>query len=296
MKRAALAFLLIAAPASALDLQVPGAVTLQDDSPFAIHHIATGPARDGTVPLAAHEGPATRVIWDIPDGDSTDAIFANLRNQIIAAGYDTTFTCATRTCGGYDFRFGIDVAPAPDMFVDLSDFHYFAGTRGDDVLSLIVSKNGGRFTAQMDTVGGTAPTVAPDAVKSSRLPLSEIGTLLRTEGVAVLEDLTFATGSSTLAAESYTSLTALAAHLAAHPGDAVALVGHTDAEGSLEANVALSQDRANAVRAFLINTLGVSEAQIAARGIGYLAPRASNLSPEGRARNRRVEVVLTAAE
>ena len=47
------------------------------------------------------------------------------------------------------------------------------------------------------------------------------------------------------------------------------------------------------MRQYLITKLGVSEDQVAARGIGFLAPRASNLTSEGRAQNRRVEVILT---
>ena len=70
------------------------------------------------------------------------------------------------------------------------------------------------------------------------------------------------------------------------------LVGHTDAQGSLEANINLSRIRARAVRQFLISELDVSPGQVSAEGIGFLAPRSTNSTEDGRQSNRRVEVVI----
>ncbi len=72
----------------------------------------------------------------------------------------------------------------------------------------------------------------------------------------------------------------------------VILVGHTDASGPLDMNVAVSRKRAESVVARLINVYGVPSAQVSAEGVGYLSPRASNLTDEGRHKNRRVEAVL----
>jgi OOP family OmpA-OmpF porin len=90
----------------------------------------------------------------------------------------------------------------------------------------------------------------------------------------------------------YPSLVALAAFLAENPARRVVLVGHTDAEGGRDSNIALSEARAEAVRRHLIDVLGVNPAQLDAAGIGYLAPRATNETAGGREANRRVEVVL----
>ncbi|WP_236951445.1 OmpA family protein [Ketogulonicigenium robustum] len=73
------------------------------------------------------------------------------------------------------------------------------------------------------------------------------------------------------------------------------MVGHTDATGALAANQAVSTARAAAVRQRLINENGVNPAQLDAAGAGYLAPRASNADADGRALNRRVEVVVLPA-
>nr|WP_241741229.1 OmpA family protein [Gemmobacter straminiformis] len=96
-----------------------------------------------------------------------------------------------------------------------------------------------------------------------------------------------------LSSGDYASLRELADWLAANPEARVTLVGHTDASGSVEANTALSQKRADAVREVLVASYGIAPDRIAAKGLGPAAPRASNDTPEGRLKNRRVEVLPT---
>jgi outer membrane protein OmpA-like peptidoglycan-associated protein len=71
----------------------------------------------------------------------------------------------------------------------------------------------------------------------------------------------------------------------------IVVVGHTDATGDDEKNMQLSQKRADAVSKFL-TTHGVSEQRVRTEGMGERQPVADNKSPEGRANNRRVEVIL----
>ena len=96
-----------------------------------------------------------------------------------------------------------------------------------------------------------------------------------------------------LEAKAYASLSALSAWLKANPTRHVTLVGHTDASGGLPANITLSRQRAQSVRAALIASYAADPSLIDAQGAGYLAPRASNETTEGRTQNRRVEVMLT---
>ena len=109
----------------------------------------------------------------------------------------------------------------------------------------------------------------------------------------VLEDLVFASGMATLTPGDYASLDQLADWMIANPDATVALVGHTDASGNLDGNTRLSADRAAAVRSVLTTRYALDPARIVAQGVGPLAPRAPNATPEGRQMNRRVEVVLT---
>ncbi|NQZ74444.1 MAG: OmpA family protein, partial [Dinoroseobacter sp.] len=128
----------------------------------------------------------------------------------------------------------------------------------------------------------------------SLAPVTDVGEKLTTLGATVLDDLVFGSGADTLDETNFDSLQNLAEFLAATPNASVVLVGHTDAVGSLEANIDLSERRANAVRQRLIDQYDVQPSRIDAQGVGYLAPRATNTTEDGRTINRRVEVVLTA--
>jgi OOP family OmpA-OmpF porin len=116
------------------------------------------------------------------------------------------------------------------------------------------------------------------------------------QGYFILEDLVFQTGSSELGDDAFSSLSTLADYLNANPSRTVALVGHTDSEGSLAGNIALSKKRARSVVKRLISDLGVNKTQLSAEGNGFLSPRASNLTEDGRAQNRRVEVIVTSTQ
>ena len=88
----------------------------------------------------------------------------------------------------------------------------------------------------------------------------------------------------------------LAAYLKARPDRVIVFVGHTDATGSLAANQALSLRRATSAVDYLRDRHGITRAQISADGVGYLSPIATNLTEEGRIKNRRVEAVLISTE
>lgn len=247
------------------------------------------------------EGALARHVWQISDFAGNSAqLMAPLRDQIQQQGFEPIFACDATLCGGFDFRFAMDVTPEPAMHVDLGDFSYLVARQttgeGDEYIGLLTSRGGARgyihmvriSPAEMAHVGIAVSTRSPDA--------AEIGDLrgsLETLGTATLADLSFATGSATLSDGEYPSLAELAAFLSDNPDTRVVLVGHTDAEGSLQGNIALSRARADAVRDRLIAAFGVDPGQLEAEGVGYLAPRANNASDEGREQNRRVEVVVT---
>lgn len=103
-----------------------------------------------------------------------------------------------------------------------------------------------------------------------------------------LNNLFFETGKHQIQPESYPELNRLAA-LVIKEKLHIEIQGHTDNVGTDVANQQLSENRANAVRQYLVNK-GCSPAQIEARGFGENAPKASNATEEGRALNRRVEI------
>jgi outer membrane protein OmpA-like peptidoglycan-associated protein len=107
----------------------------------------------------------------------------------------------------------------------------------------------------------------------------------------VLGDLSFQSGSATLTQESQETVDALAKVLRANPTVEIALEGHTDNTGSAAANKALSTARAAAIEDGLVGA-GVPGQRIMVAGYGPDRPVASNDTEEGRARNRRTEVVV----
>jgi outer membrane protein OmpA-like peptidoglycan-associated protein len=108
----------------------------------------------------------------------------------------------------------------------------------------------------------------------------------------VFDNLNFQTGSTQLTADSTQTVNNLAQVLKAYPNAQIQLSGYTDNTGSADANQALSLDRANAIKAMLVNQ-GVAAGRISAQGFGQDRPVASNDTEEGRARNRRTELTVT---
>jgi len=138
---------------------------------------------------------------------------------------------------------------------------------GADVLQMI----------RIDRPGGAAVSVVEHA--------------LTRDCRAELPGIFFAFASADLAPESRPALEGVAALLARHPEWSMAIEGHTDSIGSAPANQTLSERRAAAVRSALVAGFRVDASRLAARGFGASRPRESNATIEGRARNRRVEIV-----
>lgn len=303
--------LILALPAKAaplLDMPAP-ATEIGGWSEYpATLRLPVGPFADGSLPLQDVAGAVTQRAYRMDKQRLTTLqLITPLLDQLNAAGFATLFECEAQACGGFDFRYGMDVLPEPQMHVDLGDFRYVLaerqGAKGVEVLALLVSRSADQGFVQVSSVssqpgGGVtlAPAVSSPATPDAQAPAPVVpqglaGRLV-TLGAVALDDLVFASGKAVLQGGDYASLAELAAWLAANPDRRITLVGHTDASGALPANITLSRQRAQSVRAALLGRYAAAAGQIDAQGAGYLSPRASNETPEGRARNRRVEVLL----
>ncbi|SDN76832.1 Outer membrane protein OmpA [Lutimaribacter pacificus] len=309
MIRHAVALVLCLAGTSvrALDLTLPGnaramAETVSDPDSYAL---PTGPYEAGRLPVRMLEGAVSRQAWRIDgQGMTTLQIFAPLRAQLKAAGYELLFECADEDCGGFDFRFEIEVLPAPAMYVSLSDFRHLSARKGpEDHVSLLVSRTGRAGFVQLIRVaapgdGAGAPGLHVQSAPGGAAVAGggDLAQRLAGQGFAILKDLEFATGSSELSDGDYASLAALGAFMRDNPQARIALVGHTDAVGALDGNIALSKRRAASVLERLAAVHGIPRERMEADGMGYLSPIAPNTTPEGREANRRVEVILLNTE
>ena len=107
-----------------------------------------------------------------------------------------------------------------------------------------------------------------------------------------MDRLLFETGKSTLVPSSQEQLKNIAAILKAFPNVNIKLGGYTDNVGKPEANVALSQSRAESVKGQLVK-MGIAATRLAAEGYGEQHPVADNTTAEGRAQNRRIDIRVT---
>lgn len=315
----------LASAASALTLEFPGPATpaATQSATGASYALPTARWEKSGLPTRLIEGTVERTAWHIeaPRLTSLD-LMKPLRAQIINAGFQPIFECETSGCGGFDFRFATEVMAEPEMHVDLGDFRFLSaerqGPNGAEAIGLLVSRSASKGFVQITramaddgppmfaatnragesiaAAGGEILTLATSS-RPPLLPGAGSGVMrLVTGGAVVLEGLNFVTGSTELPEGRYESLAELAKWLAENPDKTVALVGHTDASGGLEANITISKRRAASVRARLIEGYGIPATQIEAQGVGYLSPIESNLTEEGRRKNRRVEAILTSTQ
>jgi len=127
--------------------------------------------------------------------------------------------------------------------------------------------------------------------------LQQLNSILQTRDSARglimnMSDVLFDFGKYTLKPEAREKLAKVSGILLAYPGLSIEVDGHTDNVGGDSFNQTLSEERANAVREYLVQQ-GVSLNAVSAKGFGKTAPIASNNTPSGRAQNRRVELVVS---
>jgi outer membrane protein OmpA-like peptidoglycan-associated protein len=114
---------------------------------------------------------------------------------------------------------------------------------------------------------------------------------LAEKGRVATQGIFFDTGSDRIRPESTPTLKEIGTMLKEHPELKLVIEGHTDNVGKPEANQALSEKRANAVRQHLVTTYQIDGTRLQAKGLGQTKPVTGNDTPEGRQNNRRVELV-----
>ena len=306
MIRLIAAFILAATPVAAIELSLPvGARMLSERViPLDDYAMPVGAYRDGILPTETFTGEVARRTWRINSSDLTTLqVLEPIRTQLEQAGYEVLHACKDTECGFFDFRFRTEITPAPDMYVDIRNFRYVAAQKANgEALSVLVSKSRASAYIQVIEVSPEEVEEVPTEPVADIEPAPEEGQPRQTlnqferDGHIVLRDLEFETGAVALGPGPYQSLVNLAAYLVENPGVRIALVGHTDSVGGLAGNIDLSRRRAQAVRDRLIETYDIDADRLEADGVGYLAPAANNLDPQGREDNRRVEAVLLSLE
>ena len=150
-------------------------------------------------------------------------------------------------------------------------------------------------------VGGTAGALIGKKMDKQKKELEEtlpeettVETINDGEALKVTFDsgILFATNSSTVSSASKSALRNLAQSLNQNPDTDIKIIGHTDSTGKVDYNQTLSEKRAKSVYSYLLEDQGVSSKRMTYEGKGIHEPIADNKTVEGRALNRRVEILI----
>ena len=288
----------------AFDLILPAGSSLlaEEEQALIRYNLPIGQWSDSGVPTEPLEGTVVSRSWVIDSRlITTLQVFRLLFDLIAENGFEPIFECEASLCGGFDFRFAINVLPMPDMLVNIRDYYFGSARQGENAITLLVSQSDGMVYVQITEIGKSSieNINVPNLIDKSTILRNDVQTLealLIELGYAILLDLRFASGTAELSVGTYDSLVELARFMQKYPSARIIIVGHTDFEGAFDLNVELSKRRADATRERLISEHGVAADRVSADGIGYLSPVTSNLTQTGRDTNRRVEVVLQSLE
>ena len=175
------------------------------------------------------------------------------------------------------------------------------GIEGGNYIWYRINRPSGEYWGQVNCGAGSAAECTAVQHKIIRVAAMEQGVVVSADqirksladtGKVVFYGIYFDTDKATLKAESEPTLAEMAKFLKANASTKVFIVGHTDMQGGVERNQKLSQERAASVVAALAGKHGIARDRLTPDGVGPLAPVAANDSDAGRAKNRRVEMVL----
>jgi OOP family OmpA-OmpF porin len=240
------------------------------------------------------EGKITRIVYVAPQGRSVLEVFRNYQGALKKAGFETLFTCGPQDyvgsgnstarmygTGDYDDYWG------PDHGI-----HYASAklgrSEGDVYVSLLVDDQGGDFRPNTELYIIEVKPMESDLITVNAASLAND---INRTGHASVYGIYFDTGKADIKPESDATLNEIAKLLQSAPQLKLYVVGHTDNQGALDLNMDLSRRRAQAASVALTTKYAVQAGRLKADGCGPYAPVASNDSEDGRAKNRRVELV-----
>ena len=278
-----------------------------EDAGFTAHDLITGPMKGRALgETTAVEGTLQRRLYVAPEGTSAFDLFSNYRNALEQGGFDILFECVERACGSPNALLGKTVIYGPERKLKnlkaQSEFalyiaggeHYLVARSADGTrhIAIYVAQNQEKSISEQ--AAGRA-AVHIDLITSAALDAKMIDAAAMAKGITdeghvALDNVYFDFGTAKLSPEAAPAIDEMVKLLTENPGLKVYIVGHTDWIGDPEANQTLSEQRAKAVVAALVQA-GVAGDRLGAAGMGLFAPRASNATEAGRTLNRRVELV-----
>ena len=252
---------------------------------------------------ASVEGSVSASFYVGPKNRSALELFRNYQAALSQGEFATLYSCEMRACDQALIRepFAAETLrprkwasgrgdPSSAISRDIRFVSAKATRNGADVYVMV-------FVAEPDSVWQAPTTVVivaePAAMESGKVTVSseQLQKGLAQDGRIALYGIYFDTGRVELKPESKAQLDEMAKLLATDRALKVVIVGHTDTHGTVDANLALSQRRAEGVTSALTTGYKIDAARLKARGVASFAPVATNRTEVGRAKNRRVELV-----
>jgi outer membrane protein OmpA-like peptidoglycan-associated protein len=234
------------------------------------------------------EGAITRITYEMPEGHSTAEVFQSYRDALRDGGFEVLYACEMNECGNLLFFQNLE-----RPFILRGEHRYVAAKadlpRGQVYVTVRVYT-----TARQDPPVRAMVNVAETRRMKAGLVKVNADAMadeIAKQGHVALYGIYFDTDKAEIKSASRETLAEMATFLSGNPTIKIYIVGHTDNVGTVAYNMQLSQRRAEAVVKALVTRHGVDAERVIAKGVGPLAPVASNHGEEGRARNRRVELV-----
>jgi len=171
------------------------------------------------------------------------------------------------------------------VYSDYASYRYLAASKKSD--------NGGNVyaTVYMSKEWIFVSVLEEAAMENKMINASDMEKSINETGRVALYGIYFDTNKSTLKAESSATIDEIAKLLKKEKDLKLAVVGHTDNQGDIDYNMKLSKERAKAVVDALVKKHGINANRLKHWGVGFLSPVATNRTEDGRAKNRRVELV-----
>jgi outer membrane protein OmpA-like peptidoglycan-associated protein len=229
------------------------------------------------------EGKVTKIGYVNPAGRSAFEIYTNYADALKKAGFETLWSCQAATCGQAMYWNPLNGLTASGGFPDLR-YLTVRGKVGDRIVTVAMAVN---------TTGTTVHVVEAKAMDAGLVTASaaELAAGIDRDGHISVYNILFDTGRAEVKPESKAALDEVAGLLRTRPNLRLMVVGHTDSTGAFDLNMKLSAERAAAVVRALTGSYGIAAIRLSAQGAGPLAPVASNRTEDGKARNRRVDLV-----
>lgn len=258
------------------------------------------------------EGKVTNRMYFGPKGRSPLEIFRNYQGALRSAGYEVLYQCETAQCDKDEIQSKMvrwvehahwaDKGATDPYIVRIFEyrpgFHYIHARKNGDngpvdvQVALRAGETDGPSAGRVQQFVEIIEAARVEQGKVTVVDAQTINAALKSQGKIALYGVLFDTNLAVIKPESAETLAQMAKALKNEPSLNVYIVGHTDNQGSLDANMTLSKKRAQAVAEALSTRYGVAAGRLQAYGVASLAPAALNSSDEGRAKNRRVEMVL----